>query len=83
MKEFRVPFEQTNIVLIDEAIIDEAQLSVSACEHCCKDASMTFDFFLDALTGCDPMTTEYLMCRPAKCPRCLGSITEKTRILYR
>jgi hypothetical protein len=73
--------EELNIVLIDEKKLREAQQWVTACEQCAEDTPITFDYVLDAVTGCSPSTTEYVMCRPAKCPVCSGMITEKTLVV--
>lgn len=73
--------EEVNVVLIGEAVLRRAEGYVEACEECAPNASVTFDYLLDAMTGCDPVTTEYLMLRPACCPCCGKAITEKTQIL--
>ena len=70
-----------NIVLVDEETLIEAQHCVSGCEHCAENASIAFDYLLDAITGCDPTVTDYVMCRPARCPGCSHSLTEKTRVV--
>jgi hypothetical protein len=51
----------TDIVLIDEDTLLVAQSLVAACEHCehCDNrAEISFDYLLDAVTGCDPSRTE-------------------------
>ena len=73
--------DETNVVLVDEAVIAEAQAFISGCQQCDRNAEMTFDYILDAITEFDPTVTEYMMCRPAKCPRCEREITEKTLIV--
>ena len=35
----------------------------------------------DAVTGCDPAVTEYVMSQPAKCPGCHRDVTEKTLVI--
>jgi len=77
----RVSIEETNIVLVDEPSLYEAQHWVSACRACSPDAGISFDYILDAITGCDPSVTEYVLCRPATCPACGGLIAEKTLVL--
>jgi hypothetical protein len=72
--------EATNIVLIDEATVAETEQWVAACEHCAENVSIAFDYILDAITGSDPESTEYLMCRTGRCPFCSGAITEKTLV---
>ena len=83
IKPYTTRVEDIDIVLATEATLLQAQEYVSACEHCSEDASITFDYLLDAITGCDPSITEYLMCRAAKCPDCFSRLTEKTRIVTR
>jgi len=71
---------ELSVVLVDESMLVETELWLSGCEHCSETASHTLDYLLDELTGCDPTITEYALCRPARCPSCLGEITEKTRV---
>jgi hypothetical protein len=78
---FAGSLELTNIVLLSESQIIEAEDFVVGCEQCAAHAEISFDYLLDALTGSDPSSTEYLMPRPAKCPQCLGDVTEKTLII--
>jgi hypothetical protein len=72
--------EDMNIVLIEEAVLLEALSWASGCENCAENAFTTFDYLLDAVTGFDPTITEYVMWRPALCPRCSGEVTEKTQV---
>jgi hypothetical protein len=46
-----------------------------------ENAAVALDYVLDALMGCDPLITEYLMCRPARCPACSREIGEKTLVV--
>jgi hypothetical protein len=78
---FDTTTESLDIALIDDNILEDAQQWVTGCENCAKDTPITFDYVLDAVTGCTPATTEYVMCRPAKCPMCSATITEKTLVL--
>ena len=73
-------WDETNVVLIDEATLLEAQAFISGCGNCTAHAEMTFDYILDAVTDDDPTLTEYVQCRPAKCPRCGQEISEKTLV---
>jgi hypothetical protein len=75
------PADDTDIVFVDAGTLLEAESRIVHCERCCGDAELTFDYVLDALTQCDPAVTEYLLCRPAKCPTCLGDVTEKTLVV--
>ena len=69
-----------NVVLVDEDTLVQTQQCVAACEYCAENADITFDYLLDAVTGCDP-ATDYLMCRPANCPCCSRELTEKTLVV--
>jgi len=75
-----VPIEETNIVLVDNDLVTEAQEWIACCERCYEECDHSFDQILDALTECDPTNTEYLMCREARCPCCQGPLTEKTLV---
>jgi len=72
--------QDLNVKLIDESVLIETLRWVSGCERCAVNAVIGFDYLLDALTGADPTTTEYIMCRPIRCPKCSGPITEKTHV---
>jgi hypothetical protein len=73
-------FEATKVTLVCESAVREAQAFVSACENCVENAAISFDYLLDAVTGCEPAVTEYLMRRIPRCPVCRRAITEKTKI---
>ena len=73
--------EDLDIVLINDWILRQAKVWVSGCERCAEYTPITFDYLLDAVTGCDPTKTEYVMCRPLKCPTCAGPIHEKTLVV--
>lgn len=83
LKCFEPSLLETDLVLIDEDTLLEAQSLMAACEHCDGDAEITFDYLLDAVTGCDPSRTEYLMYRRAKCPQCFREVTEKDLVIPR
>jgi hypothetical protein len=80
LKRVQLPIEEINIVLLDENIVEEAEQWVLGCEHCTDVAILELDYVLDAITGCDPQVTEYVMCRPAQCPFCSSEVQEKTRV---
>ena len=80
IREFEPNWEETNVVLVDEARIAQAESCMSGCEHCVANTETTFDYILDMVTKCDPAVTEYVLCSPAKCPRCGHEVTEKTFI---
>jgi hypothetical protein len=77
--EYRI--EDLQIILLDEARVMEIEQWLAACENCAENAAVALDYIFDALTGCGPELTEYLMCRPACCPCCAGEITEKTLVV--
>ncbi len=73
--------QKPDVQLIDESLLVEVEECVAACERCDDNAEITFDYLLDAATGCDSTVTEHLMCRMAKCPRCRCEIRENTRVV--
>jgi hypothetical protein len=75
------PLEGIDIVLISEGVLMETEQWLSACENCSENAAIALEYVLDALTGCDPMVTEYLMYRPARCPSCSSALGEKTLVV--
>ena len=75
-----IPNEQTVVKLIDDFTLREAEQHIAGCVRCYPEAEITFDYILDAITGCDPTNTDYVLYRPAKCPRCLGVVKEKTLV---
>jgi hypothetical protein len=77
---FDPAWEDTNIVLVDESLLRKAEMLIESCEHCNEQADFPFDVILDRLTGSDPSITDYMMERPARCPRCLQKVTEKTSV---
>jgi hypothetical protein len=79
MKPKRKRIGEIPIALVDETLVALAEEWLSACERCAENAVVSLDYVLDALTGSDP-NTEYVMRRPARCPLCLGEITEKTMV---
>ena len=82
---YEPPLPQTEVVLVDEAMLVKAQTLMAACERCSEnaDAVISFDYLLDAVTDSDPSETEYLMCRRARCPQCEHLVTEKTFVIPR
>jgi hypothetical protein len=74
-------WEDTDVILIDEAVLREAQSFITGCQECVPYAEMTFDYILDAVTERDPSVTEYVLCHSAKCPRCQNDVHEKTFVL--
>jgi len=69
-----------NIVALSASTIRRAQEAISSCEACNNDAELPFDWILDEVTGRDGSSTDYFLTEPAKCPRCGGSVIEKTLV---
>ena len=80
---FDPPMGSTTVLLVDEVLRAEAQRLVAACEQCADCSEISFECILDQITGCDPKCTEYLLCRPARCPRCCRDINERTLVIPR
>ncbi len=81
LKEFEPSPAETEIVLIDDEVLLQAQSLLTGCEQCASHAEIAFDYLLDAITGNDPTRIEYLLPRPARCPQCFAKVTEKTLII--
>src|SRR6059036_3699026 len=75
-----MPHEQLNVLLVDAAIVSNAERLIESCEHCNRFAQIPLAWILDQITGCDRSVTDYLLERPAKCPKCGHDVLEKTRI---
>jgi len=69
------------MVLVDEPTLAETEQWLSACEHCAGHAAIAFVYLLDALMECEePALTEYVLSRPARCPRCFSDVSETTLV---
>jgi hypothetical protein len=73
--------EQQNIVLVDTATIQIAEQLLEGCEACTEEAEVPFDIILDGVKGSDTSTSDYLLERPAKCPKCFREVREKTLVV--
>ena len=62
------------------ATILEAQSRILGCEACSQDAEIPFDWLLDEVTENSGSEVDYVLSEPAKCPKCMGVVTEKTLI---
>ena len=81
MNDFFDPtHEEHRVVLPEDADIRKAEKMIVGCDVCSEYAEIPFDNILDRVTGCDPSVTDYLMEKPATCPRCYRDIREKTLI---
>ena len=73
--------EEQVIVLVDRETIRSAEGFIKSCEHCNpEEAEWPFNVVLDRVTGSDPSVADYILETPARCPRCLCEILEKTLI---
>jgi len=77
------PLEKTQVQLVDDRIVGKLEALVDGCENCDQGAEYPFDWIIDTLMGTDPGVTDYLMERPAKCPRCRSALTEKTLVSWK
>jgi hypothetical protein len=78
---FDPPPEEQQIVLIQVAVLREAEKQIGSCERCNPErAQIPFDCIMDRLTVHDPATTDYILEKPAKCPRCGHDVVERTLI---
>ena len=67
--------KKTIPVLIDGETLCAAERQIDSCEACAPDEAETpFDYVLDCITGCEPESTDYVLEKPAKCPRCSGEV---------
>src|SRR5437763_13685255 len=71
------------IRFVGESEVSEAQAYVTACQSCDSSAEMSFEYLLEAVIGCDSPTTQYILSRPALCPRCSGELNAKTLAVAR
>ena len=62
---------ETTAVVVDAQTARTAEKEIVSCETCSPDtAEVLFDHILDSLTGCDPVSTDYVLSKPAQCPAC-------------
>ena len=68
-------WKNTIPVLIDGETIRSAERQIDSCEACTPaEAEIPFDYILDSITGCEPEFTDYILEKPAHCPRCSGEV---------
>jgi hypothetical protein len=73
--------EEHNIELVSATKLREAEKLIESCEHCNPEgAEIPFDEILDRVTQSDPIVTDYILERPAKCPYCRREVLEKTLV---
>ena len=73
--------EKQNIALIDVATMHKAEQLIEGCEECSDHAEVAFDSILDCVNDSDTVVTDYLLERPAKCPKCFRQIRENTLVV--
>jgi len=78
-----LPFDRLapKVILIDECTLAKAESFISGCQHCAWTSEITFDHLLDAVTGSDPIETEYVISGAPRCPCCKREVTEDTFVL--
>jgi len=69
------------VLVINGATVRRAESLIESCEHCNDDgAEFPFLVILDRVTRSDPKVTDYIIETPARCPRCLYQVFEKTLV---
>ena len=66
------------LIAVSKASLLRAQERILGCEECSPEAEIPFDWVLDDVTGLSGSEVDYLLSEVARCPRCLGEVTEKT-----
>lgn len=74
--------EQLHIVLVDEMDLIATEGCITGCEFCVEGPHLPLDYLMDAVTGSNPVVTEYLFPRPARCPCCGAELTEKMSVRF-
>ena len=72
--------EELKIVLVEEPTITEVESLLRGCQSCVSNATLVLNYLLDELTGYDPISAEYLLARPARCPSCASAVLEQTLV---
>ena len=68
------------LISVSRAMLLRAQAHIPGCESCSPDAQIPFDWVLDDVTGFSGAEVDYVLSKVARCPRCLGEVTEKTLV---
>jgi hypothetical protein len=80
-RDFFDPTPEEEKILVDTAMLREAEKLIESCEHCnVEGAEIPFNVILDRITGADPSVTDYVLEQPANCPTCRREILEKTLV---
>ena len=70
--------EDLRIVCVEAKTLRKAELMIESCGNCNPEVGLSFCEILDRLTGADATVSEYILEKPASCPRCSNPITEET-----
>ena len=68
------------LIAISKATALQVQSQILGCEQCADEAEIPLCWLLDDATGRDGTTTDYLLSEAAKCPKCMGEVSEKTLV---
>jgi hypothetical protein len=63
-------------------VAQAAIAQVASCEACNPDANWPFEAILDRVMRFRRVHTDYFMREPPACPRCKGTVTEKTLVKW-
>lgn len=58
----------------------KAQQQIMGCEACDSTANRQFSGVLDEITKRNECITDYILCEPAKCPKCSAPVVESTLV---
>jgi hypothetical protein len=64
---FDSPWEETDIVVVDQRTDAKARKLLAGCEACTQVAEIPFDWVLDCVTGKSPAVTDYTIEKPFRC----------------
>jgi len=68
------------LIAISRETLVRAENRILGCETCSRKAGLPFSWVLDCVTDRNPAITDYVLPRPARCPRCGGAVLEKTLV---
>ena len=75
----RKPFSST----VSREVAQAAIAQVASCEACNPDAAeFPFECILDRVMLFSGVHTDYFMLEPPVCPRCKGTVTERTLVAW-
>lgn len=68
------------LIAVSRETLVRAEGRIRGCESCSKTAGLPFSWILDCVTDRNPAVTDYVLPRPARCPRCSKEVLEKTLV---